>query len=99
MSRGRRRYLLAYDIADRKRGRQVHKIAKGYGWSMQFSVFVCDLDTIELIGLRTDLGKVINHGHDSIALIDVGLPTDRGVGCFSFMGVHPALPTSGPIII
>ena len=72
---------------------------KAYGWPMQYSVFICDLDFIELIELRTDLGAVIHHGKDSIAIIDLGHPDERGAKCFSFMGQSTPLPTRGPVII
>ncbi len=99
MAKGRKRYLVAYDIRNDRRLRLVHKTMQGYGWAMQYSVFICDLDFMELIGLRTDLGAIINHSTDSIAIIDLGKPEDRGSKCFSFMGQSNSLPTSGPVII
>ena len=95
----RTRYLVAYDIRDDKRLRQVHKTVKGYGWSLQYSVFICDLDTIELLELKTDLGQLIHHTLDSIAIVDLGPPDQRGNRCFEFMGVASRLPTSGPVIV
>ena len=95
----RKRYLVAYDIRDDKRLRQVHKTMKGYGWSLQYSVFVSDLDTMELLAMKTDLGEIIHHGLDSIAIVDLGAPAERGSDCFQFMGVVNRLPTSGPVII
>ena len=38
-------------------------------------------------------------GMDSIAIIDLGHPDDRGSKCFSFMGQSNPLPVSGPVII
>jgi CRISPR-associated protein Cas2 len=99
MANGRRRFLLAYDIRDDARLRRVHKIAKAYGWPMQYSVFICDLDRIEILQLYTELGDVIHHHADSIAIIDLGEPQERGRKCFEFMGVAPRLPTSGPVVI
>ena len=99
MARGRKRYLVAYDIRDDKRLRRVYKTMQAYGWAMQYSVFICDLDAMELIELRTELGAIINYGEDSIAIIDLGHPEDRGSKCFSFMGQSNPLPTSGPVII
>lgn len=96
---GRHRYIVAYDIRNDKRLRRVHKTVKAYGWPMQYSVFICDLDRIELFELETDLAHVIHHGEDSIAIIDLGEPAERGRHCFSFMGATPVLPTSGPTII
>ena len=99
MSLGRRRYLVAYDIRDDHRLRRVHKTVKAYGWSMQYSVFVCDLDRIELRDLQSKLGDVIHHRQDAVAFIDLGEPQDRGRRCFEFMGAAPTLPNSGPVII
>jgi len=99
MAHGRRRYLVAYDIRESKRLRRVHKAMKGFGWAMQYSVFICDLDALELTRLRMTLGDLIHHMADSIAIVDLGLPHDRGVQCFSFMGAAPTLPSSGPVIL
>lgn len=99
MTAGRRRYLVAYDIRDDVRLRRVHKIVKGFGWSMQYSVFICDLDRMELYELQGKLGDVIHHGMDSVAFVDLGEPGERGRQCFEFMGAVPRLPTSGPIVI
>lgn len=95
----RRRYLVAYDIRDERRLRQVHKTVKGFGWAMQYSVFICDLEPIERIRMEEALGGVIHHLADSVAIIDLGVPEERGRGCFSFMGSAPRLPTVGPVII
>lgn len=99
MSQGRKRFLVAYDIRDAKRLRKVHKTMVGYGWSMQYSVFICDLDAMELLSMKTDLGEIIHHVEDSVAMIDIGDPTQRGKDCFQFMGVAVPLPTSGPVIL
>lgn len=95
----RKRFLVAYDIRDDKRLRRVHKTVKAYGWAMQYSVFICDLDRIELFELHAALGSTIHHGIDSVAFVDLGDPAERGRSCFDFLGVNEPLPTSGPIII
>lgn len=99
MASTRRRYLLAYDIRDSKRLRNVHSTVKGFGWAMQYSVFICDLDEIELFELKFLLFEIIDHRVDSIAVIDVGLPSERGRSCFEFIGAAPGLPRAGPTII
>ena len=96
---GRRRYLVSYDISDPKRLRRVHKAMKAYGWPMHYSVFISDLDSIELIDLKMELGEAIHHGEDTIAFIDLGLPTERGRNCFDFLGIAPPLPQSGSVIV
>lgn len=77
----------------------MHKVVKAFGWPMQYSVFIADLDAVELFELRTELAQVIHHTEDSVAFIDLGEPLQRGRSCFSFMGVAPTLPTQGPVII
>lgn len=99
MADTRHRYLLAYDIKDAKRLRKVHKEILGYGWAMQYSVFIADLDRIELLALKQALGDVINHKEDTVAVIDLGAPQERGSRCFDFLGRRTPLPTSGAIII
>lgn len=95
----RRRYLLAYDIRDRKRLSKVHTTVQGFGWAMQYSVFICDLDEIELVDLRFRLAEIIDRKVDSVAVINVGLPIERGRSCFEFIGAAPAMPRAGPTII
>ena len=99
MPKGRRRYIVAYDIRDSKRLRRVHKKMTEYGWPMQYSVFLSDLDGMEFLELRQELGEIINHGEDSVAMIDLGDPLERGKECFTFMGISLPLPTSGPVVI
>lgn len=92
----RRRYLLAYDISDPTRLRATHKAAKRFGYSLQYSLFVCDLDRTELINLRWELGRTINHSQDRVAIIDLGIASDVK---FEFLGVRPMLSAGGPTII
>lgn len=92
----RRRYLLAYDISDSARLRLTHKTAKRYGYSLQYSLFVCDLDRTELTNLRWDLSRVIHHSQDRVAIIDVGAASNIN---FEFLGLQPSLPTGGPTVV
>ena len=96
---GRRRYLAAYDIRDPKRLRCVHKVMKTFGWPMQYSVFICDLDSMELVDLKMAVIPTLDHSVDSVAIIDLGDPAERGRSCFTFLGAAPQLPTSGSVVI
>lgn len=91
----RTRYLVAYDISDDRRRGQVHKWVSGFGYSLQYSVFICDMSDIELIALRTGLRDVIHARLDRVAFVRLGDPDGRGTTCFEFMGVHPRLPSPG----
>lgn len=95
----RRRFLVAYDIRDDRRLRAVHRTVKAFGWPMQYSVFICDLDMMELLDLKTEVGAIIDHRVDSLAFVDLGMPHERGRSCFEFMGHARRLPTSGPLIL
>lgn len=92
---GRRRYLVAYDISDPVRLRRVHEIVKGYGYWLQYSVFLCDLTEAEKVWLKGDLGETIHMVADRVAIVDLGEADRRGTDCFEFMGQTPELPRSG----
>lgn len=64
----RSRYLLAYDVRHARRLRRVHTVAKAYGDSLQYSVFVCDLTRAELVGLKTKLLEEMNPSEDSVGI-------------------------------
>jgi CRISPR-associated protein Cas2 len=89
----RTRYLLAYDIREPRRLRRVHKIAKGFGDPLQYSVFVCDLTRLELLGLKRALLAEIHERQDSVGIFDLGPALGRGVTCVELLGVRPELPS------
>ena len=91
----RRRFLIPYDIAVSNRLRWVHRVMQGYGYALQYSVFVCDLSSAEKIGLKSALRDIIHFTKDQVVFVDFGRPEKRGTDCFEFMGIHPNLPTSG----
>ena len=68
----RRRYVVAYDVADPQRLVRTFKTMLGYGDRVQYSVFLCDLSRIEMIQLKTDLAEVLDYGEDRILIVDVG---------------------------
>ena len=74
----RHSFIVTYDICDPKRLRKVFKLCKGYGVHLQFSVFECDLSSIEKIAMETQLREIIHSGEDQILFIDLGLSNSRG---------------------
>ena len=68
----RRRYIVSYDIADPKRLRCVARIAEGYGYRVQFSVFECLLDSLRLEEMKAALIEVIHHTEDQVLFIALG---------------------------
>ncbi len=95
----RRRYLVAYDIRDLRRLREVFTAMKGFGEHLQYSVFLCYLDGVEKAGMMLRLTGLIKHSEDSVAIVDLGEASRRGRVCVEFLGPHPPLPEGGPLIV
>lgn len=60
MAEGRLWYLVCYDVREPRRLRQTHKLLKGYGTSLQYSIFRCRLNHRQLERLRWELEKVLD---------------------------------------
>lgn len=50
-------YLICYDIREPKRWRRCFKLLKGYGESLQYSIFRCHLPRRQLERMRWELEK------------------------------------------
>lgn len=95
----RRRYLVAYDIADERRLREIGTCMKGYGERLQYSVFLSDLTRVELVQLRQDLRRLMNQHQDSVAIIDLGEAGPSAMERFEFIGTRRDLPDDeGPMV-
>jgi CRISPR-associated protein Cas2 len=92
----RRRYLIAYDICDPKRLRQVCKTMEEYGERLQYSVFICDLSRAELVRTRATVERHMLLTEDSVVIVDLG---DPDTARFTFIGQWRQLPTSGARIV
>jgi CRISPR-associated protein Cas2 len=93
----RRRYLVAYDIRDDRRLRNIASCMEGYGSRIQYSVFICDLTAQEVVLMRSDVEARMKPSEDSVMVIDLGHPEERGR--FLFLGYHEKLPTTEAVII
>ena len=60
MSEDRAWYLICYDIRDPKRWRRVFKLLKGYGNSLQYSIFRCRLTKRQSEQLRWELAALLD---------------------------------------
>lgn len=92
----RRRFLIAYDIRDPKRLRQVCKVSQKYGDRLQYSVFVCDLNPTELLHAKSDIEQTMLMTEDSVVIVDLG---EVSHAHFEFMGRRRPLPRTGARII
>jgi len=72
-----RAYLLCYDIADAKRLRKMHKLAKAFGQPLQYSVFACLLRREDRVRLAARVEALIDHRRDRVIVLDIGAVADR----------------------
>ena len=93
----RRRYLVAYDIREDRRLRNVAICVEGYGTRIQYSVFVCDLSDQEAVLMRGDIEARMKLSEDSVMVIDLGQAGDSSR--FLFLGHHDRLPVSSAVIV
>jgi len=95
----RRRYLVAYDIREARRLRRVHQAMKAFGYPLQYSVFICDLDASEKVDMRLRIGELIRHNVDSVAVVDLGESSSPSARRFEFMGANRGLPQEGAHVV
>lgn len=97
----RAHYIVAYDIRDPARLRRVHKTLRNYGDPLQYSVFACQLSTLDQASLESELCEIIHHEKDQVMFLRLG-PVRRGdnqpPGC-STLGATMADLFSGTVVI
>jgi CRISPR-associated protein Cas2 len=65
-------YVVAYDIADKRRWRRVFKLMHGYGRWLQLSIFHCRLDGGRRADLALALERLIARDEDHVVILDLG---------------------------
>ena len=80
-------YIVCYDICDVKRLRKVFKTMKNWGDHLQYSVFECQLDRMELVELKRLLADIIHHGVDQVMFVNLGPSEGRGERVIESIGV------------
>ena len=94
----RNTYLVCYDIRDDKRLRKVFKTMRDYGDHLQYSIFECQFNPIDLARCRHELSEIINHAHDQVLFIDLGPTAGRGERVITALG-QPYTPMNSPCIV
>ncbi len=93
----RRRYLMAYDIAEPRRLRRVCTLMQDHGDRLQYSVFLCDLTIAERAELEASVTAVMDLDEESVVEIDLGpVLAAAAVRC---LGRPRRLPATGPRIV
>ena len=95
----RNRYFVCYDVSDPQRLAQIYKKMKGYGEAVQYSVFVCELNSKEIIFMKEDLSKMANLNEDRILIIDTGSVTKRNEERITTMGMPLYIKNDSSIVI
>jgi len=92
-------YIIAYDVTDTKRRTRVHKLLKGFGDALQYSLFRCKLTETEKKELQIALWELIHHQQDRLALISLGVV--RGTEPIEYWGapLEPPTPPKQAMII
>lgn len=93
----RRRFLVAYDIADPVRLRRVCAVMEDHGERLQYSVFLCDLGVAERTELESKVTSLMDLAQDSIVEIDLGALGHTAE--IRMLGKRRKLPGSGPQIV
>jgi CRISPR-associated protein Cas2 len=72
----------------------------GFGDSLQYSVFICDLSDKELIIMEGALSEIINAREDRVLIIDIGPASGRGENAVKALGrqLQPARPREVQVI-
>lgn len=94
----RRRYLVAYDISDDRRLRDVYQEMLGWGTRLQYSVYLCDLTGPELIRMQRALLELIDRDDDSVVIIDLGEAAASRHAPIRVLGKPVPLPQDGPAV-
>lgn len=94
----RNRYVVAYDVRDPKRLRQTHRKMKGFGDSLQFSVFLCELSAKEKVLLEEALSEIINFKEDQVLVIDLGPVDGHRANAMEALG-RQVLPRSREVVV
>lgn len=95
---GRNAFLVAYDVCDKKRLRQVHKKMRGFGDPLQYSVFRCELSSQEKELMVGALSDIIHHEKDRILIIDLGPARGQSRQRVMFLGHPKEEPDDGPVV-
>lgn len=66
MSHERKAWIVAYDIADPRRLKQVHRVIRKLGVAMQYSAFSVQLNDREIDALLVSLGEIIDRRVDDV---------------------------------
>jgi len=96
---GRNLFLVAYDVRDPKRLRQIHKKLSGFGEPVQFSIFQCELTQTEKQLMIGEVSEIIHHKEDRVLIVNMGRRKGRADRVVQVLGRQELPPPKGPVVI
>ncbi len=87
----RNTFLVTYDIRDDRRLKKVHRTMKNFGDHLQYSVFECQFNSVELLQCRAALAEIIDHRVDQVLFVDLGPSEGRGDRVITALGLPYAV--------
>jgi CRISPR-associated protein Cas2 len=97
--RGQNCYVVSYDIMEPERLQKVHKMMKGFGDAVHYSVFRCDLTPKGRVEMIAALTGLIKHDEDRVMIIDLGPVEGMAEDRIEFLGVHRSEEKENAIIV
>lgn len=91
-------YLVTYDICDPKRWKRLYNVLKSFGEHIQLSVFLCDLDPVQVVRLKGRIEKILHHTKDQLILVDLGPSSPRVRGGIQVLGRPGVFHGPGPTV-
>ncbi|MFO1043479.1 MAG: CRISPR-associated endonuclease Cas2 [Planctomycetaceae bacterium] len=79
-------FIVSYDVRDAKRLRHTHRALCGFGKSLQYSVFRCELSPLQLHALKEKLWAILKLDEDRVMVVNLGPAGARGDECVEFWG-------------
>ena len=92
-------FIVSYDVSDAKRLRLTHKTLTGFGTALQYSVFRCELNPLQLHALKEKLWAILNLNEDRVMVVDLGPAGARGDHCVQFWGTSQIEPAKRNAVI
>ena len=83
-------WIVAYDISDPKRLRQVAKSCEDFGYRKQKSVFLCRMSATDMVKLRSRLYDIIDLTLDQVIFIPLCTKCLHGIEALG----RPTSPTT-----
>jgi CRISPR-associated protein Cas2 len=91
--------IVAYDISDNKRLRQIFIKLRGYGNPLQHSVFICVLSPKEKALMISELDKIINYKEDSLIIVNIGYGDSKAEKKIEIFGKSIDITERGALIV